>query len=162
MPLYTEGQKAIAIEIASRHATELNASALAEIRLALNNPTLPKSTVWRWLHPDRATKKKVSTVSIAVQEKAAKALDQIFEDTARAYLAHAQKPDVVNKTSGQAAVLAAATAVDKMRLLRGLPTEVVEILPGLMSAIVARGLNPVVVFKSFYERLALPAEIVEQ
>ena len=46
----------------------------------------------------------------------------MFEDTARAYLEHALNTEVIDKVSGQAAVLAAATAVDKMRLDRGLPS----------------------------------------
>ena len=84
---------------------------------------------------------------------ASKSLDEMFEDIARAYLDHALKDDVIDRTSGQAAVLAAATAVDKMRLLRVLPPEIVAILPQLIVAINERGLKPALVFQAMFDRL---------
>jgi|SRR5579864_1205593 len=45
---------------------------------------------------------------------------------------------------------------DKMRLLDGLPTEIVSIMPELVSLMQERKLNPVLVFQSMRDRLQLP------
>jgi len=58
-------------------------------------------------------------------------LDDVFENLARTYAAHALDPATVKDVKGDRAVVAAATALDKMRLLRNLPTAIVEVLPDL-------------------------------
>ena len=76
-------------------------------------------------------------------------LADLFERAARNYVHQALKPDVIEKASAGSAMTAAAIAVDKMRLLRDLPTEIVQVLPIVMDAyhaIVAIGENPEVVF----------------
>lgn len=148
--MYTEAQKAIAVEIVDRFNGEVSAVALAEVRVALQVSNLPKATVWRWLQ-SRETGKKALTPE--AKAKAAQALDRVFEETARAYLTHALKEEVIAKTSGQAAVIAAATAVDKMRLLRNMPTEIVEIMPMLLLQIEANGLNARLVFQAMLDQL---------
>jgi hypothetical protein len=54
-----------------------------------------------------------------------------FEDIAHLYLGHASRDDVLEAVSGQQAITSAAIAVDKMRLLRGLPTEIIDVAPQL-------------------------------
>jgi hypothetical protein len=119
---YSEHQKALALEILARHDGQVTSVALSDIRELLESPDLPKTTVWRWLQRDATDKKNVTPEAKA---KAAETLDNMFEATARQYLSHAQKETVVNRMDGKGAVIAAATAVDKMRLLRDLPTEII-------------------------------------
>jgi hypothetical protein len=76
-------------------------------------------------------------------------LANLFESIAYKMLDHAGKPDVIEEMDGKAAVIAAATATDKMRLLRGLPTEVIEVIPGFVSALNALGKDP----KDFMRRV---------
>jgi transposase-like protein len=47
-----------------------------------------------------------------------------FEQTARLYLEHAQKPEIIEKTSGYYAVIAASDSMKSSQLLRGEPTEI--------------------------------------
>lgn len=56
-----------------------------------------------------------------VQESKRELID-ILEDVARKYLTHALSEDVIDEATGNAAVTAAAIAIDKMRLLQGQST----------------------------------------
>ena len=129
---YTEHQRALALEILARHDGQVTSVALDDIRKLLESPDLPRATVWRWLQRDATDKKNVTPEAKA---KAAETLDDMFEATARQYLKHAQKENVVNRMDGKSAVIAAATSVDKMRLLRDLPTEIIGVMPTLTAII---------------------------
>lgn len=155
---YSEAQIATALEIVKR-AGGLTVSAVRDIRAALHNGKLPKSTIWRWLQND-ATEQKRATPE--AKQAAAKALDEMFEQVARNYLEHANEPDVIADLDGKAAVTAAAIATDKMRLLRDLPTEIVKILPALMTAFERKGLNASDVFQSMIDKLASEENNVTQ
>lgn len=80
-------------------------------------------------------------------------LDIMFERAARAYLVHAIDQNVVKDTKGKDAVMAAAIAVDKMRLLRNLPTEIIQVLPDLLSELDRHGLSASDVFNSMIAQL---------
>lgn len=77
--------------------------------------------------PDDATAEAMPKLMAAAEGP----LDDVFENLARTYAAHALDPATVKDVKGDRAVVAAATALDKMRLLRNLPTEIVEVLPDL-------------------------------
>lgn len=81
-------------------------------------------------------------------------LADIFENAARVYLQHAVDPDVVDAVPGQAAMTSAAIAVDKMQLLRGLPTEIVGMLPEVLAALKVLGQEPADVFNRIIQRAA--------
>lgn len=85
------------------------------------------------------------------------ALADLFEGAARIYLKHGTDPVVVAEVSGQASMTAAAIAVDKMQLLRGLPTEIVGMLPELMAALAVLGQDPKDVFNRIIQRAAQEA-----
>jgi transposase-like protein len=87
-------------------------------------------------------------------------LADVFERVAYKYLRHAESEDVIDAVAGNAAVVTAATAVDKMRLLRGLPTEIVQVLPGLVAAMQDAGLSPADVFNNMLARLDAQARKV--
>lgn len=128
---YSEAQRALALEIVARNGGEITAVALDEIRAATGVANLPKSTVWRWLQRD-ATDKKAATPEARAQ--AARALDVMLEEAARKFVEHATQEHVLGDASAREAMTAAGIAIDKMRLLRGLPTEIIQILPDVIDA----------------------------
>lgn len=79
-------------------------------------------------------------------------LADVFERVAYKYLRHAENEDVIDAVAGNAAVVTAATAVDKMRLLRGLPTEIVEVIPQLMDALKAANMDPTETFNRMLQK----------
>lgn len=81
----------------------------------------------------------------------------LFETVALKYLRHAGNEDVVESASARDAMMNAAVAVDKMRLLRGLPTEIVELVPGVIEALKKIGQDPVDVFNRLIARAAAKA-----
>lgn len=157
---YTVEQKAKAIAIVRQHDGQVTAEALDYIRGIRGLKNVNKVTVLRWLKDappiENATETNTENVSNVTAKKRAvtqadisqaeQALDEIFEKVARRYLSHALEGDVVADTKGKDAIIAAATATDKMRLLRNLPTEIVGILPGLIEKLQRAGQDPVQVF----------------
>lgn len=162
---YTELQKTLAVELVRRNDGVVNDSIMADIRNALSAPKLSSRVVRYWVKEvgeKSFTEKKqdidnrplvLDHTEKTIAKVAAEALDQMFEDTARLYLQQSQNPEVIAATKGKDAVIAAATAVDKMRLLRNLPTEIVTVLPNLLDAIDNAGLSAADVFKTMIEEL---------
>lgn len=66
-------------------------------------------------------------------------LADTFEGIAQKYLSRAAEDKAVAETKGKDAVMTAAIAVDKMRLLRNLPTEIVGVIPDMAAAIEKSG-----------------------
>lgn len=141
MPRYSAAQKAIACEIVARFEGEISQDAMETIRDALDAPTLNTSTVYRWTQMQPIANE-LQSVKKTAADKAALALDDYFERVARQLLDHASRPDVVEAMKGREAILSAAIAVDKMQLLRKLPTEIIQLLPGLQEALATLGMNP--------------------
>lgn len=79
---------------------------------------------------------------------------ELFEIAALRYLKHASNEDIIKTTSARDAMMNAAVAVDKMRLLRGLPTEIIELVPGVIEALKKQNLDPAEVFRRMIERAA--------
>lgn len=158
---YTDIQKAIAKEVLIRNGWILTVAALQDIRNALNKPKLNSSTIYRWFPAELQKIKNADAVlpdetpyTHELQMKASKALDDQFEELAGKYLQKALEPSAMLKMTGRDFVMAAAVAVDKMRLLRDLPTEIVQVLPPLIGAIEAAGLSPSEVFNALLAELA--------
>lgn len=153
---YTVEQKAVAIAVVSRYENQVSSAAIDEIRRLLDLPNLTDRTVRNWVKEFQSEgaeisveipKKKVGPkVTEAHVQAAQLELDELFENTARAYLEHANKPAVISETKGPQAVTAAAIAFDKMRLARGLPTEIIGILPEVLEALQRAGKDPYDVF----------------
>jgi hypothetical protein len=107
--------------MARRHySDEERAAALAALKanggnleLTAKQAGVPRNTLRGWAEqPDRAAPSELR------QEKVESYAD-LYDQVTRAYLGRALDPDVVGKTSGKDAVVAAATATDKHRLLTG-------------------------------------------
>lgn len=151
---YTPEQKALAVQTIRRFGG-LTAEAIGHVRELLKNPSISKSTLHEWLKlyaplaeanrtepprtaepntPERVKKPTslLPTVTEEMMDEAEETLDRIFERTARNYLRHANLDKTLSETKGKDAVIAAATALDKMRLIRGLPTEIVSVVPDLL------------------------------
>lgn len=110
--------------------------------------SVPISTLRGWF-----TEQHNSPPAELRNEKKAELAD-VFERVAYKYLTHAELDDVIEAVSGNAAVITAATAVDKMRLLRGLPTEIVQLLPDVLVALRKLGQEPAHVFNAIIARAA--------
>lgn len=148
---YSDHDKAIALEIIARFGGEVTRECLATIRQALAAPDLNKSTVYRWAQSQPVAAES-QPAKKAAADQATKALDVYFEDVARAMLAEAIKPETIGAMKGRDLVISAATAVDKMRLLRNMPTEIVALWPGFMEALSELELNPADVFNAIIDQ----------
>lgn len=107
-----------------------------------------KRTLFRWGNGENNP----APAELVTEKK--EALADLFENAARIYLAHGIEPDVVSEVSGQASMTAAAIAVDKMQLLRGLPTEIIGLLPEVLAALKVLGQDPADVFNRIIQRAA--------
>jgi transposase-like protein len=106
------------------YSDEERAAVLAALKANNGNLTrtaqqagVPLSTLKEWRdNPDRA-----APAELRNQKK--EALKSLFEKCVRAYLGQAVTKAAVKATRGKDAVIAAATALDKYRLLNDEPTE---------------------------------------
>jgi transposase-like protein len=107
--------------MAQRHYSEEDrAAALAALKANGGNLDrtasqvgVPRNTLRRWSqNPDRAA-------PAALRQEKVESLSTLFEKCTRDYLGQATDPKVVKATRGKDAVIAAATALDKLRLLNG-------------------------------------------
>ncbi len=151
---YTDTEKTLACEIINRYDGEVTKEALASIREALEAPALNKSTVYRWWQS-----RSVATESQPIKKEVAnminQKLDEQFEAVAQRMLKRAIDPDVIDSMKGRDLVISAATAVDKMRLLRDLPTEIIKLWPGFMEAAETLGMTPADLFNAIIEQAAI-------
>lgn len=152
---YSAHDQAMALAIVERYDGEVTRVCLDTIRQTLDAPALNKSTVYRWLQSQPVAPESQPEKNTVNPEAVEQALDAVFEVTARRYLEHANQDAVIADTKGKDAIMAAAIAVDKMRLLRNLPTEIVVILPDLVAAIDRAGLSASDVFNAMLQELAL-------
>ena len=107
---YTEDDKATALAM-----LQANGGNITRVARELH---IPASTLRKWRAGEG-----VSQAVAAKCDQKKEELDGLYEQVARAYLGHALGA-ALKKTSGKDAVIAAATATDKMRLLREQPTSI--------------------------------------
>lgn len=174
---YSQKDKILAIGVIERYQGRISKEALADIQALLNAPDLNKSTVFRWWQARAKLQQNPATEAQSKKRKAFpateqtplqllqpgatplsqddvdKTLTQYFAQTAINYLKHANKEEVIEDMKGKDAVMAAAIAVDKMRLLMNLPTEIIEILPDVVESIKRTGRNPYDVLGLLKEKL---------
>lgn len=97
---------------------------------------VPARTLSRWFNGEQ------NPPPVEVVNEKRPELITLFENIAYKMLSHAQRDDVIESMSGKDAVIAGATATDKMRLLQGLPTEIIGVLPQFVEALTAMGKDP--------------------
>lgn len=99
-------------------------------------------------------------------------LSSILEDVIRLNLDRARDPVAVSKTSAAQAMTTAAIAIDKQRLINGLPTEIVSVIPDYLGALRAMGTEALTIMQRTIERaeseygfqrtITLPADSVRK
>jgi hypothetical protein len=104
-------------------------------------------TLSRWANEHQSAPTATSITAVK------KELDQRLENIAHLMLDHVEKPDVHGKMTGQQAMVAAGIAVDKMRLLRNLPTEIVGILPDFLATLHDSGIDATDFFTRAKQRI---------
>lgn len=147
---YSDKQRAQAIRLVEGNDGVIDHDTLASVRMLLNSPSLPYKTVQRWVNDKNVNGEKIP------DRYDTDPLDVLFEGVARTYIRHAETDQAKERTSGAQAMTAAAIAVDKMRLLQGLPTEIIAIAPTLtelISLINARGWSASTIFGNMLQRL---------
>lgn len=140
---YTDEQRATLLAMLEMEGYPDKSGALQRVA---NYAQIQPNVIARWW------KKKQNPPPNKLVSRKKKELADLFEDVAHKYLNHALNDETVEGVPGQAAVIAAATATDKMRLLRGLPTEIIQLIPEVVSAIESMGQSPSDVFNRIIER----------
>lgn len=130
-------QKAMALEIVARNKGVLDAVTLSDIRAALESPALPGRTIRNWMAGETVketspVKKEIHSGEISLKEQVSKTLDDKLEQAAHIFVDHAVNPKTVKKMSGPQAMTSLGIAVEKMRLLRNLPTAIIAAIPDLV------------------------------
>jgi len=110
---------------------------------------IPRSTLQSW-----ANERGINADVPELRQQKKGDLAEKFEQIANAYADRLLEPEVIKEASPNAAIVVAGTATDKMRVLRGLPTEIVQILPDVLAAIETLGIKPSDVFNGIIERAA--------
>lgn len=113
-----------------------------------SNPCPNERTLRYWwkLEHQPAPEKLIRQEKMTLAEK--------FELAANKYVDHSLQDEIVAEMSGKDAMITAATATDKMQLLRGLPTEIVGMLPEVLAALKVLGQDPSDVFNRIIQRAA--------
>lgn len=107
---------------------------------------VPERTLSRWFNgernppPDKLVNIKKGDMANALEEVAWMLLDSMADREA------------ISDAPLQQRATAYAIAVDKMRLLRGMPTEIVALIPGVVQAIQDMGQSPADVFNRIIQR----------
>lgn len=131
--------------IAMLHAAGYPDTTGALTRVA-NELHVPDRTLSRWFNgennspPDKLVNIKKGDMANALEEVAWKLLDSMADSEAIADAPLQQR------------ATAYGIAVDKMRLLRGLPTEIVALIPDVVNALQSMGQSPAEVFNRIIQR----------
>jgi transposase-like protein len=111
------------------YSEEEKASALALLKANRGNVTktssdlnVPATTLRQWRDGEH-----VNADVAKKREKKERSLAELFEEVAYAYLDRALETEAVSESKGKEAVVAAATALDKLRLLQGEATSISEV-----------------------------------
>lgn len=135
---YSDNDKATALAVLDANGGNVSKTA--------RETKIPPSTITEWrdgrIHEDVTE----------IREVKRSELSDLFEAIAYKYLTRASDDTAIKSTTGKDAIIAAATATDKMRLLRGLPTEIVALMPEVIAAINKLGKDPVTIFHDIIRR----------
>lgn len=150
---YSDKARAQAIKLVEANDGVIDKRTLSDIRVLLKNPTLPFKTVQRWCDGKKASDEK----RIEVDRYDTDPLPVLLEGVARTHIRHADSAQAVERINAQQAMTSAAIAIDKMRLLQGLPTEIIDTLPQLtklIELIKSRGWKASEVFEDLFRQYA--------
>jgi len=108
---YTEADKATALALLQANNNNLKQTA--------RELSIPRATLAKWTKGEG-----VNSAVIQKCDEKKEELGDLFEKAARLYLGRSLEPDVIAKTNGKDAMVTAATATDKMQLMRNKPTSI--------------------------------------
>ncbi len=131
MAKYTDEFRAGAIAMLTAAGFDTNKAKAVEQVSRYYKGQVSERTLYRWGNGEN------SPAPAKLVRGKKEELADVFERVAYKYLQHAEHPDVID---------------DEMRLLRGLPTEIISIIPDLVSAIQRSGDDPEQVFKRLLQR----------
>lgn len=143
MAKYSDKFKASAVVTLQGAGYPDNPHKLKEIASSLN---VPVRTLRRWY------KSEVGAPSDKIVQQEKRDMSNELRKLFFKLIDHALDDDVIDEMSGQQAVTSMGIVFDKMRLLMGLPTQIVGIMPEVVSALERAGENPEEVFKRLIER----------
>ena len=154
MANYSDKFKAGAVALLESQGYPDKPDALKKVQKHLGGKPATR-TLMRWFHGEHGA----PDDKLVKREK--KELADVFEEVAYSYLTRASDQDAIDDTRGKDAVMTAAIAVDKMRLLRGLPTEIIVLVPGFTEAIKKLGRDPEQFMRSTIERAGLGEQYLQ-
>lgn len=161
---YSDTQKAQACDLIRQNNGVIDEIMLDVLRDTLDLPKLPKMTAWRWwqhykqmadtptVEPDVTDKNNANVTGVTGIVTAFK-LDEKLELAAHKFINHALRDELLMWTSSKDAITAAAIAIDKMRLLRDLPTEIVGITGEFYAAAQRHNFNPVEIMRNLINEI---------
>lgn len=97
-----------------------------------NSTGIPVPTLLDWHTGNR-------WVDSEVQAENKRSLSAMYREIAEKYAERTLADDNIQRANGRDAITVSAIAVDKMRLLEGLPTQIVSIMPDVIGALNALG-----------------------
>lgn len=164
---FSEGQRAIGVQIVERHGGHVTKDALAAIRVAIGVDDLRQSTVNAWVTRFRRSQNLIQAnaarpidATIAATELAARrSLDQLMEDMAYKLLEHAADPDVIKRMPGRDTMYSVQVAINGMQSLRNMPPELVDLVPMMVAVYKRHGVYARNAIAALLQQLeAIPVE----
>lgn len=169
-PSYTVEQQLMAVDLIRKNGGKIDKKTIQAVRTMLNAPTInqpglrnwwlkykdtPPAEVLKkaygdWITPRELVEKGIDPRAAALRNEAEDNVGSLFMAIAKTYLEHALKPEIIEKTKGRDAVWAAAVSIDKVRLLREVPKEVIDMLPSIIDLAKKKGLAPTEMFQQMY------------
>jgi hypothetical protein len=144
---YSDKQRAQACKLVEANNGSIDEQTLNDIRMLLNAPNLPRSTVFRWMQDcNSATEKRLQ------DNYDTDPLPVLLDGVARSYIRHSETKNAMDRTNGPQAMTAVGIAIDKMRLMQGLPTEIIQVMPALIEEIGKAGYSASDVFGAMLQK----------
>lgn len=142
---YTDKFRASAIVMLEAAGYPQRIGALTEVSRKLN---VPLPTLTRWYTRQQSPPPNELVISTRVN------MADELEAIVWKMMHHVKRDDVIDEMGGRETSQSIGVLIDKMRLLRGLPTEIVAVIPDVVQALQSMGQDPVSVFQRIIDRAA--------
>lgn len=143
MAKYTDKFKATAVITLQAAGYPSNPYKLEQVA---KNLGVPSRSLRRWYNAEVGAPSDETVIEVK------KDMTEDLQRLAWKLIAHAGDEDVIDEMSGQSTITSIGILIDKIRLLTGLPTEIIGIMPEFVSAIQKTGQKPEDVMRRFIER----------
>lgn len=126
---YTDDERGMAVAMLQANGYP---DVVGSLQRTANSTGIPVPTLLDWHTGNR-------WVDSEVREENKRTLSQMYREIAEKYAERTLAEDNIQRANGRDAITVSAIAVDKMRLLEGLPTQIVSIMPDVIGALNALG-----------------------